>query len=167
MIPDEEIQNRLRSPYAYLLSALFPTATESTRPATSASKTQKVVRPQHDAQLDASTACTSTDTVTFIDTPGHSAFYRMRENGATVADFLLLVIAADEGVREQTLESIKIAKDAHTPVLVAINKIDMASKDRIEAIYHQLHKHNLMPKKLTRATNPLNAASGPNFEFVW
>lgn len=62
--------------------------------------------------------------ITFIDTPGHEAFIKMRSRGAKVADIAILVIAADEGVKPQTEESIKIIKEAKIPFIVAINKID-------------------------------------------
>ncbi|HEY5220669.1 MAG TPA: translation initiation factor IF-2 [Candidatus Paceibacterota bacterium] len=62
--------------------------------------------------------------ITFIDTPGHEAFTAMRSRGAQVADLAILVVAADEGVKPQTKEAIKIIEDAKTPFIVAINKVD-------------------------------------------
>ncbi|MGD1003533.1 MAG: translation initiation factor IF-2 [Minisyncoccia bacterium] len=62
--------------------------------------------------------------ITFIDTPGHEAFIAMRSRGAQVADLAILVIAADEGVKPQTKEAIKIIEEAKTPFIVAINKVD-------------------------------------------
>jgi translation initiation factor IF-2 len=62
--------------------------------------------------------------ITFIDTPGHEAFTAMRSRGAQVADLAILVIAADEGVKPQTKEAIKIIEEAKTPFIVAINKVD-------------------------------------------
>jgi translation initiation factor IF-2 len=62
--------------------------------------------------------------ITFIDTPGHEAFIAMRARGAQVADLAILVIAADEGVKPQTKEAIKIIEEAKTPFIVAINKVD-------------------------------------------
>lgn len=62
--------------------------------------------------------------ITFIDTPGHEAFTAMRSRGAQVADLAILVVAADEGVKPQTKEAIKIIEEAKTPFIVAINKID-------------------------------------------
>jgi len=63
-------------------------------------------------------------TITFIDTPGHEAFSAMRSRGASVADIAILVVAADEGVKPQTKEAIKILEETKTPFVVAINKID-------------------------------------------
>ncbi|PIR04635.1 MAG: hypothetical protein COV57_03380 [Candidatus Liptonbacteria bacterium CG11_big_fil_rev_8_21_14_0_20_35_14] len=67
--------------------------------------------------------------ITFIDTPGHSAFTKMRSRGTSVADIAILVVAADDGVKPQTAESIKILKESNTPFIVAINKIDKNNAD--------------------------------------
>src|SRR3989344_9054842 len=63
--------------------------------------------------------------ITFIDTPGHAAFEKMRSRGASVADIAILVIAAEEGLKPQTNEAIKHIKNANIPMIVAINKIDL------------------------------------------
>lgn len=67
--------------------------------------------------------------ITFIDTPGHEAFSRMRERGANIADLAILIVAADDGVQPQTKEVIKILKETKTPFVVAINKIDKNNAD--------------------------------------
>ncbi|MGC9599053.1 MAG: translation initiation factor IF-2 [Minisyncoccia bacterium] len=70
--------------------------------------------------------------ITFIDTPGHEAFMAMRARGAQTADMAILVVAADEGVKPQTKESIKILEDAKTPFIVAFNKIDKVQGGNFE-----------------------------------
>ena len=67
--------------------------------------------------------------ITFIDTPGHEAFSKMRGRGAKVADLAILVVAAEDGVKPQTKESIEIIKETKTPFVVAINKIDKPNAD--------------------------------------
>ena len=72
--------------------------------------------------------------ITFLDTPGHEAFKELRSRGAQVADIAILVVAADEGVKPQTIEAIKAIKSANLPLIVAINKIDKpnANPDRVK-----------------------------------
>ena len=67
--------------------------------------------------------------ITFIDTPGHAAFTDMRERGANTADMIILVVAADDSVKQQTVDSIACARQAGVPLLVAVNKIDLETAD--------------------------------------
>jgi len=67
--------------------------------------------------------------ITFLDTPGHEAFTKIRARGATVADIAILVVSAEEGVKPQTLDALKAIKNAKTPYVVAINKIDKTNAD--------------------------------------
>jgi len=82
--------------------------------------------------------------ITFIDTPGHEAFTAMRAKGAKITDIVVLVVAADDGVKDQTIEALNHAKDANVPIIVAINKIDApgANPDRVKS---QLSELGLIP----------------------
>ena len=83
--------------------------------------------------------------ITFIDTPGHEAFQSMRARGGELADIAILVIAADDGVLPQTLESIKVIQQQNIPFVVAINKIDKPDAD-VEKVKKDLSKINLTPE---------------------
>ena len=81
--------------------------------------------------------------ITFIDTPGHEAFTRMRARGAKVTDIVILVVAADDGVMPQTVEAIDHARAAKVPIIVAINKIDKADA-QLDRIKQQLNDRGLL-----------------------
>ena len=84
--------------------------------------------------------------ITFIDTPGHAAFTKMRARGAEVTDIAILVVAADDGIMPQTVEAINHIKAAKVPMIVAINKMDKpgANPDRV---MQQLTEHGILPEK--------------------
>jgi translation initiation factor IF-2 len=81
--------------------------------------------------------------ITFIDTPGHEAFSKMRSRGAKVADLAILVVAADDGVKPQTKEAIQILKDSGTTFIVAINKIDKNNSD-VEKVKNDLLQNEVL-----------------------
>jgi len=99
--------------------------------------------------------------VTFLDTPGHAAFTSMRARGAKSTDIAILVVAADDGIMPQTVESINHAKAAEVPIIVAINKMDKpeANPDRIK---QQLTEHELIPEEWGGDTIivPISAKTG-------
>ncbi len=89
--------------------------------------------------------------ITFIDTPGHAAFTEMRARGSKLTDIVVLVVAADDGVKPQTIESIKHAKAAKVPIVVAINKCDLPDADP-QKIKNQLLEHELIAEELSGDT---------------
>lgn len=84
--------------------------------------------------------------ITFLDTPGHEAFAAIRQHGAMLTDIVVIVVAADDGVKPQTIEAIKFAQGANAKIIVAINKIDREGAD-VERTKAGLAEHGLMPEE--------------------
>ena len=89
--------------------------------------------------------------ITFIDTPGHAAFTEMRARGSKLTDIVILVVAADDGVKPQTIESIKHAKAAKVPIVVAINKCDLPEADP-QKVKNQLLEYELISEDMSGDT---------------
>jgi translation initiation factor IF-2 len=89
--------------------------------------------------------------ITFIDTPGHAAFTEMRARGSKITDIVVLVVAADDGIKPQTVEAIKHAKAAKVPIIVAINKCDLPEKN-ISKIKNEMMQYELIAEELSGDT---------------
>ncbi len=101
---------------------------------------------------------TSVGDITIFDTPGHEAFSAMRARGAEVTDIVVLVVAGDEGIKEQTLEALEHAKAAQVTIVVAINKSDKAGFNA-ENVYRQLADLNFLPEKWGGQTITVNTSA--------
>ncbi len=103
--------------------------------------------------------------ITFIDTPGHAAFSHMRERGAQVTDIIIIVVAADDGVKPQTLEVIKLAKESGAPVIIALNKMDKEGANP-DVVKGQMAEHGMTPVDWGGDTEfiPLSAKTGEGIE---
>ncbi len=108
--------------------------------------------------IGAFTAKTKFGFITILDTPGHEAFSEMRSRGANVTDIVVLVIAGDEGIKEQTIEALNQAKAANVPIVVALNKSDKTGFDT-EKIYRQLADHSLLPEAWGGTTITVNCSA--------
>lgn len=97
---------------------------------------------QHIAAYEVST---KHGNLVFLDTPGHEAFSMMRERGVLIADLVVLVVALDDGVKPQTIESIKKIKEFGATTVVALNKVDKVKEDRLEVVKKQLADYGLVP----------------------
>ena len=85
--------------------------------------------------------------ISFIDTPGHEAFSEMRARGANITDIVILVVAADDGIKQQTIEAINHAKSAKVPIIVAINKCDKSDID-LHKVKNELLQYELIPEDM-------------------
>lgn len=103
--------------------------------------------------------------ITFLDTPGHEAFTAMRARGAQITDIAILVVAANDGVKPQTVEAINHAKSAGIPIIVAINKIDLPDAN-IEKVKQELMTYELVPEEWGGDTIyvPISAKKGENID---
>ena len=103
--------------------------------------------------------------ITFIDTPGHAAFTEMRARGSKVTDIVVLVVAADDGVKPQTVEAIKHSKAAKVPIIVAINKCDLSNADP-QKIKNELLQYELIAEELSGDTlfTEVSATKGKNLD---
>ncbi len=103
--------------------------------------------------------------ITFIDTPGHELFSAIRARGSKITNIVIIVVAADDGVKPQTVEAIRHAKDAWVPIIVAITKIDLGNKN-MEKIKGQLAEHELTPEDWGWDTMiiPCSAVSGQGID---
>lgn len=104
----------------------------------------------------------------FLDTPGHEAFSKIRKRGASVADIAILIVAADDGIMPQTVESIKAIKALGITMIVAINKIDRVDEQRLEVIKRQLTQHDLLPEEWGGQIMvvPISAKEGKNVDHL-
>lgn len=103
--------------------------------------------------------------ITFLDTPGHEAFAAIRQHGAMLTDIVVIVVAADDGVKPQTVEAIKFAQDANAKIIVAINKIDREGAD-VARTMADLSTHGLQPEEWGGdiIMVPVSAKTGENLE---
>ena len=115
--------------------------------------------------IGAYTITVNGERVTFIDTPGHEAFTAMRERGAKLTDIAILIVAADDGVMPQTIESIKQIKNAKCPMIVAISKIDKPGAN-IENVKTQLAQYDVLPEEWggDAIIVPIDAKHGVNID---
>jgi len=103
--------------------------------------------------------------ITFIDTPGHAAFSNMRARGSKTTDIIILVVAADDGIKPQTVESIAHAKSANVPIIVAINKIDLPSADP-DKVRNELLNHGIIVEKLSGEVLDVEISALKKINFV-
>lgn len=103
--------------------------------------------------------------VTFLDTPGHAAFSGMRSRGVSITDLVILVVAADDGIKPQTIEAIEYSQSARVPLIIAVNKIDKEDAD-ISRLQEELAKYNIISEEWGGDTLviPISAMKGTNID---
>lgn len=103
----------------------------------------------------------------FLDTPGHAAFSGMRSRGVSITDIAVLVVAADDGVKQQTIEAIKQIQASNVPIIVAINKVDKEDAN-VDSIKEELSKYNLISEEWGGETLmvPISAMQGTNIDTL-
>ncbi len=112
-------------------------------------------------QIEFKTAEDQKRKITFIDTPGHEAFSALRAHGATITDLVILVVAADDGIKPQTLEALDHARSANVPIIIAISKVDLPGAN-LERVKQQLVENDLAPEEWGGKTVvvPVSAKTG-------
>lgn len=110
---------------------------------------------------------TSKGTITFLDTPGHAAFTAMRARGAKATDIVVLIVAADDGVKPQTIEAVQHAKAAKVPIVVAVNKMDKPGADP-ERVMNELSGYEVIPEAWGGDTMyvPISAKTGEGVDAL-
>lgn len=118
---------------------------------------------EHTSHLQPTTQNLKPRKITFIDTPGHEAFTKMRSRGASIADLAILVVAADDGIKPQTKEVIKILNDTKTPFVVAINKVDKPEAN-IDKVKNELTNEGVLLEGYGGHVSfePISAKTGQN-----
>ncbi len=111
-----------------------------------------ITQEYHSFTIDQGT----TTPITWIDTPGHHVFHLMRQHGVSVADCALVLVDALRGVDDDTCHCLELARTHSVPVILAINKRDVATEQQLERVYLQLQAQGFLSRHVTRDSNPFN-----------